>query len=126
MKASKSSKNAYTTGTSAMGTGMMEARPSAVKAVQSYGPRKVSGGIMFVASFPQASSVKIAGNFNDWQPEKNPMTRAGDGSWQAQISLPKGMYRYRLVVDGQWQHDPHNDMTEPNPYGELNSIIKIT
>jgi hypothetical protein len=28
-------------------------------------------------------------------------------------------------VDGKWQHDPHNDSTEVNPYGELNSVIRV-
>jgi hypothetical protein len=42
------------------------------------------------------------------------------------MSLSKGVYRYRLVVDGRWQHDPNNDMTEPNPYGDLNSVLKVS
>ena len=53
------------------------------------------------------------------------MTKAGDGTWQARVPLVKGTYRYRLVVDGKWQHDPHNDSTEVNPYGELNSVIRV-
>jgi 1,4-alpha-glucan branching enzyme len=81
---------------------------------------------MFTAFYPQATSVQIAGDFNDWQPEKNPMSKTGDGTWQASMSLSKGVHRYRLVVDGRWQHDPNNDMTEPNPYGDLNSVLKVS
>jgi hypothetical protein len=39
--------------------------------------------------------------------------------------MAPGRYRYRLVVDGQWQQDPYNNQTEMNPYGEYNSIIEI-
>ena len=81
---------------------------------------------MFVAFYPQAGKVEIAGDFNDWQPAKTPMRRVGDGTWQARLHLPRGeVYHYRLVVDGRWQQDPYNTETEANPYGELNSVIKV-
>ncbi|GAG19849.1 unnamed protein product, partial [marine sediment metagenome] len=35
-------------------------------------------------------------------------------------------YRYRYVVDGQWQQDPYNKHVEQNPYGELNSVLEVT
>jgi len=28
-------------------------------------------------------------------------------------------------VDGKWQQDPYNEATEPNPYGELNSVLEV-
>ena len=92
---------------------------------QSCGPCQVGDSVLFVELFPQAKSVQIAGDFNDWKPERNPMRKAGDGTWQARVPIAKGIHRYRLVVNGKWQHDPHNDSTEANPYGELNSVIKV-
>ena len=55
------------------------------------------------------------------------MERVGQsGVWQTKIEqLPTGRYRYRLVVDGQWQQDPYNEETEMNPYGEFNSIFEV-
>ena len=47
------------------------------------------------------------------------------GVWQTKIKLPQGKYRYRLVVDGQWQQDPYNHKTEVNPFGEYNSILEV-
>lgn len=86
----------------------------------------MKNGVLFTASYPEAKVVQIAGDFNSWLPEKNPMKKTGKGSWQATIPLAKGTYRYRFVVDGQWQHDPHNNSTEPNPYGDLNSVFNVT
>ena len=99
---------------------------SAISATKPLGPCQVGDSVIFVASYPKANAVQIAGDFNNWQPEKTPMTRAGDGTWQTRIPLTKGTHHYRLVVDGKWQHDPNNDSTEPNPYGEVNSVIKVT
>jgi len=94
---------------------------------QTFGIRKDKDGVMFTAFFDKASSVQIAGDFNGWQPEKNPMKKfRKEGVWKAKIPLSQGgTYRYRFVVDGQWQQDPHNDAVEPNPYNELNSLVTV-
>jgi len=99
--------------------------PSAISATKPLGPCQVGDSVIFVASYPKANVVQIAGDFNNWQPEKTPMIKTDDDTWQARIPLAKGTYRYRLVVDGKWQHDPHNGSTEVNPYGELNSVIRV-
>jgi chromosome partitioning protein len=104
---------------------MREPRPAGISTTQSCGPRQVGDSVMFVASYPQANAVHIAGDFNNWQPEKTPMRKTGDGTWQVRIPLAKGTYHYRLVVDGQWKQDPYNDATEPNPYGGMNSVVKV-
>jgi 1,4-alpha-glucan branching enzyme len=95
------------------------------RAVQSLGPRQVADTVIFVASYSQANAVCIAGDFNDWNPAKTPMKKALDGTWQASVRLAKGVYKYRLVVDGLWLQDPHNNQTEPNQYGGLNSVLRV-
>jgi chromosome partitioning protein len=82
--------------------------------------------VLFVTLYPRVSTIQIAGDFKSWQPTATPMERVGtSGVWQARLNLPHGTYRYRLVVDGQWQQDPYNERTEMNPYGELNSVVEI-
>ncbi|MFQ6036816.1 MAG: AAA family ATPase [Sedimentisphaerales bacterium] len=91
-----------------------------------YGVNQINDAVIFVSLYPRANSVQIAGDFNDWQPARNPMQRIGDsGVWQTEMKLPQGKYRYRLVVDGQWQQDPYNELTEVNPFGEFNSVIEV-
>jgi len=104
----------------------MEAKPADINTADFYGVHQLEDGVMFVASYPQAHCVQLAGDFNNWQPEKTPMQKTASGTWQIKLPLAKGIYRYRLVVDGRWQHDPYNKMTEPNPYGELNSVLKVS
>jgi chromosome partitioning protein len=91
-----------------------------------YGVRQVPEGILFVAHCPNARSVALAGEFNGWSPERNQMESTGEeGTFRSLLPLTPGRYRYRLVVDGRWQADPHNMYSEPNPYGELDSIVEV-
>jgi 1,4-alpha-glucan branching enzyme len=93
---------------------------------ESFGVRRVKDGVEFRAYCPTAGTVQIAGDFNNWQPQQTPMRRLRDGVWKVKLLLSAGSYRYRLVVDGKWQHDPYNKATEPNPYGELNSVVRVS
>ena len=96
------------------------------KLSQFYGANQTKDSIVFVSLYPRAHDVKIAGDFNNWQPEKTPMERVGNsGEWRTKVSLANGRYRYRLVVDGQWQQDPYNDNMELNPFGDYNSILEV-
>ncbi|MGA2094482.1 MAG: isoamylase early set domain-containing protein [Sedimentisphaerales bacterium] len=124
MRNSKFSKSTESSGTAIAET-MREAKPAVSAPVKAYGPRQMGDSILFIAAFPQAKAVSLVGDFNNWKPEKNPMTKTGD-DWQTKIRLPKGTYQYRFVVDGLWQHDPANNMTQPNPYGGLNSVLKVS
>ena len=91
-----------------------------------YGVSQMQDAVVFVTLYPRAEAVAIAGDFNNWQPATTPMQRVGEtGVWQTKMKLPHGTYRYRLVVDGQWQQDPYNERSELNPYGEYNSILEV-
>ncbi len=91
-----------------------------------YGVRQTDDAVAFSMLYPRAANVQIAGDFNSWKPEQTPMEKIGlNGTWHAKLNLPSGKYRYRIVVDGQWQQDPYNEWTEVNPFGEFNSILEV-
>ena len=123
MKTAKFSKEKAASTT--LSSTVMSPGSSAISATKPLGPCQVGDSVIFVASYPQANSVQIAGDFNNWQPEKTVMRKAGDGTWQVRVPLKKGTYHYRFIVDGHWQQDPFNDATEPNPYGGVNSVLKV-
>jgi len=81
--------------------------------------------VRFEFTHPTASTVCVAGTFNDWQAEAKPMHPVGDGRWQKETVLPPGNYEYCLVVDGQWIADPLAKETVPNPFGGRNSLLKV-
>jgi chromosome partitioning protein len=90
-----------------------------------YGTRQSGGAVKFVTLYPRAKSVQIAGDFNNWQPHQTALKPTQDGKWELALALAPGKYRYRMVVDGQWQQDPYNEQTELNPFGEFNSILEV-
>jgi hypothetical protein len=103
----------------------VEARIAA-KLSDYYGVSQVKDAVVFVTLYPRAQCVQVAGDFNNWTPEQGLLHKVGDsGVWQTQMKLPAGRYRYRLVVDGQWQQDPYNEWTELNPFGGYNSVLEI-
>ena len=71
-----------------------------------------------------AMQVCIGGTFNDWRPVVTPMIPLGNGRWSKELTLPPGIYEYRLVVDGVWMPDPRATETVPNPFGGVNSVLK--
>jgi hypothetical protein len=62
--------------------------------------------IAFTYCAPTAKVVQVAGTFNDWRPEANPLEHKGSGEWAARLMLKSGQYEYRFVVDGVWVDDP--------------------
>ncbi|HUT47676.1 MAG TPA: AAA family ATPase, partial [Sedimentisphaerales bacterium] len=101
-------------------------KSTSAKLSEYYGVSQINDAVVFVTLYPRAQSVQIAGDFNNWQPEQTMMDKVGEsGVWQTQMKLNAGRYRYRLVVDGQWQQDPYNESTEMNPFGGFNSVIEI-
>ena len=73
-----------------------------------------------------ATSVTIAGTFNDWQPHATALLKLGAGRWARKLVLPPGIYEYRFVVDGKWMSDPTAAETALNPFGQVNSVVKVT
>ncbi len=103
-------------------------RASAEKKLEMiYGVTQTPEGVKFLAKFPEAKEVAIAGDFNNWSPDATLMNRVEgfEGDWELLLPLDKGRYQYRYVVDGVWQHDPYNNYVESNPFGELNSVLEV-
>jgi len=75
---------------------------------------------------PEAISVKIGGDFNNWNPSNEfLMERDQDGMWTKHISLRPGTYQYKFFVDGEWIEDSNNSKYVANAYGGNNSVLKI-
>ncbi len=89
-------------------------------------PTKVKTQLVhFEFTAAEAKSVCIAGTFNDWHPGVSPMVPLGNGRWVKNLMLSPGDYEYCLVVDGEWRPDPQAGETIANPFGGLNSVLKV-
>jgi 1,4-alpha-glucan branching enzyme len=74
---------------------------------------------------PTVSEVCIAGTFNDWHTSAADMVALGNGRWVKELTLPPGVYEYRLVGDGEWIADPRAAESVTNPSGGANSILRV-
>jgi 1,4-alpha-glucan branching enzyme len=81
--------------------------------------------VRFEFTHPTATTVSVAGTFNDWHPTTKSMHLAGEGHWLRETVLAPGTYEYCLVVDGEWMPDPRARETVPNPFGGRNSVLKV-
>ena len=80
----------------------------------------------FVLVAPNAQSVALVGDFNDWSLSATTLARqAGDGIWWVTVKLPPGRYRYAFVVNGTtWRSDPNAPGSE-DEFGRPNSVVTI-
>jgi len=69
--------------------------------------------------------LQLAGDFNNWIPDRNIETRNINGYWQKVFTAEPGIYEYRIIVDGKWQQDPTNSAEVPNELGGINSLLQI-
>lgn len=81
--------------------------------------------VRFEFNDPTATSVCVAGTFNQWRPEAKTLHSSGVGHWWKETALAPGTYEYCLVVDGRWMADPLAQESVPNPFGGRNSILKV-
>jgi len=73
-----------------------------------------------------ASTVYLAGSFNDWRPDKTEMVRQGD-NFVVTIELPPGKHEYKFVEDGKsWRTDPLNVRGVPDNFGGQNSLLELS
>jgi hypothetical protein len=73
-----------------------------------------------------AQSVCVAGSFNEWKPERTPLTPAGQGRWKGDLCIRPGRHEYLFVVDGQWLPDPNAKESVENPFGGRNSVLIVS
>jgi len=81
--------------------------------------------VRFEFTHPSATTVCVAGTFNQWQPEAKTLHSSGVGHWWKETSLAPGTYEYCFIVDGQWMPDPLARESVPNPFGGRNSVLKV-
>jgi glycosidase len=73
-------------------------------------------------------TVSVAGTFNSWNKDANPMSLGADGrTWTISLKLGLGKHQYKFVKNGdQWITDPKAVKNEDDGNGNTNSILFIT
>jgi len=84
------------------------------------------GKVRFSIQAPKAKTVRLAGDFTDW--EASPLTmrrsKAESATFLTSVTLPPGTYEYKFIVDGTWVEDPSAERMS-NPFGTSNSVVTV-
>lgn len=72
---------------------------------------------------PEAKSVSLAGDFNNWDVNSTPLKKDAKGMWKKSLSLAPGRYEYKFFVDGDWKEDPKCSSSVSNIFGTQNSVL---
>ncbi len=89
-----------------------------------YSAKNMAKPINFFCDAPEAETVAVIGDFNNWAP--HPMNRQSDGSWHVQISLNHGHHHYAFLVDGNTVLDPRATGIARNEKKERVSLIAVS
>jgi hypothetical protein len=102
----------------AVGVPRFPAGPPSIQ-IERAGPARVR--ITFTV--PGADRVALAGEWNAWTPE--PLEPVGDGRWSGELTLPPGVYRFSLIVNGDRWMVPDGVATVPDGFGGEAGVLVV-
>lgn len=79
------------------------------------------------AAAPDAETVTIAGDFNEWDTSENQLQKLKSGDFTITLELPCDMeYKFRYLIDNcRWENDWSADGYIPNSYGSEDSLVIV-
>lgn len=83
--------------------------------------------VQFMLVAPNAHTVSVVGDFNDWDPAATPLQEAaGAGVWTITVPLSAGRHQYVFMVNGnRWTPDPAAPRAVEDSFGMPNSVITV-
>ena len=100
--------------------------------MNSFGPLKRPGAtpnlrsMNFICNAPQARSVTLVGDFNQWNPRAHPLKQMPDGAWLITVDLKHGHHRYAFLVDGVLTLDPRAQGITRDDQNQRVSLIPVS
>jgi len=80
--------------------------------------------VQFRLQTSEASTVRLAGSFSDWQPTHT-LREMPPGVWTVTLPLSPGIHDYAFVVDGErWVVDPSAPVVDDG-FGGTNSRLAL-
>ena len=85
-----------------------------------------NGEILVTFMIDDDREVALVGDFNDWDPARDPFVEELDGRRYVTVSLPADTvtcFRYLALLSGEYFDDPAADRLEPNGYGQTHGVL---
>lgn len=86
-------------------------------------PKPAAGTTRLAIRAPGAKRVDVAGSWNQWA--MTPATRASDGTWYADVRLPRGEYRYAFRINGERWAVPDGASTVDDGFGGRSALLTV-
>ncbi len=83
--------------------------------------------VQFTLTAPEAQSVAVAGDFNDWSADAGVLRdREGNGVWTGLIVVRPGVHKYMFIVNGtKWVTDPGASHHVSDGFGMRNALVAV-
>ena len=100
--------------------GMLRSRPETVAGNESI-------PVQFVLVAPEARSVTVVGDFNNWGLGDTALVAENhNGVWSVSAPVPAGVHRYAFLVNGkQWVADPTAPRAASDDFGQPSSALVV-
>jgi 1,4-alpha-glucan branching enzyme len=84
-------------------------------------------GVRFSLAYADATSVVLAGTFNQWSISSHALVREGTSDiWTLVVPLPPGEHLFMFVIDGsQWLTPPLADDFVDDGFGAKNGVVIV-
>ncbi len=109
------------------GTGSAAPESAAILPVAAVAAADTIKLVQFMLVAPNASTVSVVGDFNDWDPAATPLREGADaGVWTITVPLSAGRHQYVFMVNGdRWTPDPAAPVAVEDSFGMPNSVITV-
>jgi len=94
--------------------------------MRAFNYQKPLRAINFICHAPQAKTVSLVGDFNQWDAAAHPMKQMPDRAWLLNVELKHGHHRYAFLVDGVLTLDPHAQGITRNDKGERVCLVPVS
>lgn len=82
--------------------------------------------VQFQLQAPDARSVAVSGDFNQWAADATMEDPDGDGVWTVRLALEPGVHEYMFVIDGdRWVTDPQAQRYADDGFGNRNAVLAV-
>jgi 1,4-alpha-glucan branching enzyme len=82
--------------------------------------------VQFVFVAPDANSVSLVGDFNDWNAKATPLRSLSGNLWSVEVPLAPGRYNYIFMVDGtRMVADPAAPRAPADEFGQTTSVVTV-
>jgi chromosome partitioning protein len=89
------------------------------------GPFQTEDGVFFWRPQRDGEDVTLAGDFNEWVPDRQVISIPDAQRTIKFVRLSPGRYRYRWVVDGVWIEDSANPRRVPSTVEGFDSVCEV-